>query len=214
MRVVIVGARADGHGKVVLEILKSMGCFEVVGFIDDDPNKQQLMIRGVPVIGTTSDITRLRKELRIEGGIVAIANNPLRRRIGQALREEGLELINAIHPSVHLDSDVSIGKGVVLCQGVIVITGTQIYDSVNIHTGATIDHDNVVESGANIGPGVHTAGRVRIGQDAFIGAGAVLIPDVVIGEGAVVGAGSVVINSVAPYDKVVGVPARSIKGNL
>jgi len=187
-----------------------MRCFDLVGFVDDDPSKLGTTLRGLPVLGATGDLAGLRRQHGLQGGIVAIADNPQRRRLGQAILAAGLELVNAIHPTVHLDSDVVLGKGNVLCQGVIVIAGTVIGNSVNIHTSATIDHDNIVEDGANLGPGVHTAGRVRIGRDAFIGTGVVFIPDVTVGEGAVVGAGAVVIRPVKAFDKVVGVPARSI----
>ncbi len=210
MRIVIVGARPDGHGKVVLEILRAMGDFEVVGFVDDDLAKKDLRVRGLPVIGSTRDFGRLCRDHGVQGGIVAITDNPQRRRLGKMMMDVGLDLVSAIHPTVHLDSDVSLGRGIVLCQGVIIVAGTRIGDCVNIHTGATIDHDNVIEDGANLGPGVHTAGRVHIGRDAFIGTGAVFIPDVSVGEGAVVGAGAAVIRNVSPFDKVVGVPARSI----
>lgn len=210
MRTVIIGARPDGHGKVVLEILQAMQCFEVLGFVDDDPEKRDLTVCGLPVLESTGGLEQMRQNSGVEGAIVAIADNPRRRALGQRVLEVGLELVSAIHPTVHLDSDVVLGKGIVLCQGVIVVAGTRIGNSVNVHTGATIDHDNVIEGGANLGPGVHTAGRVHIGRDAFIGTGAIFIPDVIVGEGAVVGAGAVVIRSVRPFDRVVGVPARSI----
>lgn len=210
MRIFIVGARPDGHGKVVLEILQAMNSFEVVGFVDDDPAKANLTIRGLGVIGTTRDFNKLRQDFGIQGGIVAIANNSKRRQLGKMIMQANLELINAIHPTVHVDSDVLLGKGVVLCQGVIIVSGTRIGNCVNIHTSATIDHDNIIKAGANLGPGVHTTGRVQIGMDAFIGVGAALIPDIAVGDGAVIGAGAVVIQSVKPFDKVVGVPARSI----
>jgi acetyltransferase-like isoleucine patch superfamily enzyme len=122
-----------------------------------------------------------------------------------------LELINAIHPTVHIDSEVSFGKGNVFCQGVIIVTGTKIGNCINIHTGATVDHDNIIEDGANLGPGVHTAGRVTICKDAFLGTGTVVIPDGIVGEGAITGAGTVVIRPVDPYTKVVGVPAKMIE---
>jgi sugar O-acyltransferase (sialic acid O-acetyltransferase NeuD family) len=210
VRIVIIGARPDGHGKVVLEILQAMHCFEVLGFVDDDPEKRDLTVRGLPVIGSTRDLEQVRRDWSVEGAIVAIADNPRRRALGQMILKAGLNLVNAIHPTVHLDSDVVVGKGIVLCQGVIVVAGTRIGNNVNVHTGTTIDHDNVIEDGANLGPGVHTAGRVHIGRDAFVGAGAVFIPDVAVGEGAIVGAGTVVIRPVKPFDKVAGVPARTI----
>jgi sugar O-acyltransferase (sialic acid O-acetyltransferase NeuD family) len=210
-KVVILGARIDGHAKVVLEIIGAEGKYEVVGFIDDNISVQRGSIRNIPVIGTTSDLPLLKKKLNLFGAIAAIGNNPQRRLLADKIREAGLQLINAIHPSVHLDSDVVIGTGNCLCQGVIVVTGTRIGNCVNIHTGATIDHDNVVEDGANLGPGVHTSGRVTICRDAFLGAGTLVIPDGHIGEGAVTGAGTVVIHPVDAFTKVVGVPARLIE---
>jgi sugar O-acyltransferase (sialic acid O-acetyltransferase NeuD family) len=212
-RVIIVGARADGHGKVVLEILEAMRCFQVVGFVDDDPSKQNLVIRGLPVMGGMADLRELKLKYDLQGGIVAIADNPRRRYLGQRIQDAGLELVNAIHPTAHLDSDVSLGRGIVLCQGVIVVAGTSIGNSVNVHTGATIDHDNVIEDGANLGPGVHTAGRVRICRDAFVGTGSSMIPDVTVGEGAIVGAGAVVIRDVFARVTAVGVPAKAIKSH-
>lgn len=211
MKCLIVGARADGHAKVVLEVLRAAGKHEVVGFIDDDKGKQGQAIGDLQVIGAMNEVPALMKEHGIEAGIVAIGNNPQRRALSAQLIRFGLKLVNAIHPTVHCDSDVVIGNGCYIGQGVILVTGTQIGDSVNIHTGATIDHDNVIGDGANIGPGVHTAGRVHIGQDAFLGTGTIVIPDARVGDGAICGAGTVVIGRIAPYTKVVGNPARTIE---
>lgn len=209
MKVLIVGARADGHAKVVLEILQAMK-HKVVGFIDDDKTKLGNKIRGVAILGTMSEIKTIAKKNKVSGAIIAIGNNPLRRKLSGEIEKAGLKLVNAIHPTVHFDSDVKIGKGCYIGQGVIVITGTKIGNCVNIHTGATIDHDNIIEDGANLGPGVHTAGRVQIGRDAFLGTGVIVIPDGKIGAGAIVGAGAVVIREVKANTKVVGIPAKEI----
>jgi UDP-perosamine 4-acetyltransferase len=211
MKCLIVGARADGHAKVVLEVLRAEGNHEVAGFIDDDPEKQGHAIKELRVIGTMGDVPRLMKERGIAAGIVAIGDNPRRRELSARLKAFGLQLVSTIHPTVHRDDDVSVGDGCYIGQGVILITGTRVGDCVNIHTGATIDHDNVIEDGANIGPGVHTAGRVTIEQDVFLGAGTIVIPDTSVGRGAICGAGTVVIRRVEPFTKVVGNPARIIE---
>jgi UDP-N-acetylbacillosamine N-acetyltransferase len=210
-KVVVLGARVDGHAKVVLEIIEAEGKYEVVGFIDDNLFGKDGTIRNLPVIGTTSDLNVLKKKFGLSGAIVAIGNNLQRRKLGDKINEAGLQLINAIHPSVHIDSDVVIGVGNCFCQGVIIVTGTRIGNCVNVHTGTTIDHDNIIEDGANLGPGVHTSGRVTICKDAFLGAGTLVIPDGYVGEGAITGAGTVVIHPIAPFTKVVGVPARVIE---
>jgi sugar O-acyltransferase (sialic acid O-acetyltransferase NeuD family) len=210
-KAVIIGARADGHAKVVLEILLAEGKVEVAGFIDDDLSKKGTTIRNYPVLGTLSELPSIVHQKGIQCGIVAIGNNPMRRALAEKIEAIGLELINAIHPTAHLDSDVILGKGNYIGQGVIIVTGSQIGNNVNIHTGTTIDHDNVIEDGANLGPGVHTAGRVKIGRDAFLGTGTLVIPDGIVGEGAITGAGTVVIKPVENYTKVVGVPAKFIE---
>ncbi len=210
-KTLIIGARADGHAKVVLEILKAGKQYEVVGFIDDDASKLGTEIKGLKVIGNTDELANFKNNLGVECAIVAIGNNPLRRKLSEKIIASGLELINAIHPTAYFDEDVEIGKGCYIGQGVIVVTGTKIGNSVNIHTGATIDHDNIIEDGANLGPGVHTAGRVKIGKDAFLGTGAIVIPDGTVGEGAIIGAGAVVVKHAQPFVTSVGVPAKAIK---
>jgi UDP-N-acetylbacillosamine N-acetyltransferase len=212
-KTLIIGARADGHAKVVLEILKAGKQYDVVGFIDDDPSKLSSKIKGLNVIGNTDELASFKKILDVECAIVAIGNNPLRRKLSEKIIASGLELINAIHPTVYFDPDVEIGKGCYIGQGVIVVTGTKIGNSVNIHTGATIDHDNIIEDGANLGPGVHTAGRVKIGRDAFLGTGAIVIPDASVGEGSVIGAGGVVTKHLPPFITAVGIPAKVIKNH-
>ncbi len=211
MKCLIIGARVDGHAKVVLEVLRTAGEHEVVGFVDDDPGKRSLVINGVPVLGAMKDIPALRHSHGVKGAIVAIGNNPARRALAANVKAEGLLLVNAIHPTVIRDPDVRIGEGCYIGQGVILITGTRVGNCVNIHTGATIDHDNVIEDGANLGPGVHTAGRVRIEQDAFLGTGTLVIPDASVGRGAICGAGTVVLDRVEPFTKVVGAPPRVIE---
>lgn len=210
-RTIIIGARADGHAKVVLEILKAGKKYEVIGFADDDAAKEGIEIKGLKVIGNTDKLAYYKKTLGVECAIAAIGNNPLRRKLSEKIMQSGIELINAIHPTAYFDPEVTVGKGCYIGQGVIVVTGTKIGNCVNIHTGATIDHDNIIEDGANLGPGVHTAGRVKIGRDAFLGTGAVVIPDASVGEGSVIGAGAAVINHIPPYVTAVGVPAKVIK---
>ena len=61
-----------------------------------------------------------------------------------------------------------------------------------INTGATVDHDNVIEDGVHVSPGCHLAGNVTCRRDAFLGTGAAVIPQVTIGERAIIAAGAVV----------------------
>lgn len=57
-------------------------------------------------------------------------------------------------------------------------------------------------------------GPVIIGNDVWIGEGASILSGVTVGDGAVIGARAVVSRNVAPYDVVVGNPARFVRKRL
>lgn len=211
-RVLILGARANGHASVVLDILDAQGV-EVAGFLDDDPAKWGQSIRQRPVLGGVDGLVEWSQRLGVTGAIGAVASNAQRRAWIHLIRQAGLLPVNAIHPTAHLAPDVTLGVGICICPGVIVMPGARLGDAVTLYTAATVDHDCVLADGVNLSPGVHTAGRVQLEQDVFVGIGAVFIPDVRVGAGATVGAGAVVIRNVVAGDVVAGVPARSIKKN-
>ena len=56
--VIILGA--GGHGKVVLDILRAQGAFRPVGFIDDSDSRVGAEVCGIPVIGRSDGLARLR----------------------------------------------------------------------------------------------------------------------------------------------------------
>ena len=95
--------------------------------------------------------------------------------------------------------------------GVIVNANAKVGRYCVLNTACSIDHDNVLDDGVQIAPGVRSAGNVHFGAMAFIGIGASLIPGVVVGTAAVVGAGAVVTENVPPGVLAVGVPARVIR---
>jgi acyl-[acyl carrier protein]--UDP-N-acetylglucosamine O-acyltransferase len=77
-----------------------------------------------------------------------------------------------------------------------------------VNTGATVDHECVIEDFAHIAPGVHLGGRVTVGRGALVGIGSSAVQCVRIGEWATVGAGAAVVRDVPSHTRVLGVPAR------
>ena len=53
--VLIIGA--GGHGKVVADVLQTMGR-SIKGFLDDDPAKAGTSVLGIPVLGPDDTIDR------------------------------------------------------------------------------------------------------------------------------------------------------------
>jgi exopolysaccharide biosynthesis polyprenyl glycosylphosphotransferase len=91
--VLVVGA--GDLGRQVVERLRhhTEYGFDVVGFLDDDPGKQQRSLHGVPVLGTTQDLEAVVGQRRVDQVIIALPLSAhhrtvqLIRRAGQLLLE-------------------------------------------------------------------------------------------------------------------------------
>jgi acetyltransferase-like isoleucine patch superfamily enzyme len=92
---------------------------------------------------------------------------------------------------------VTIGKGVAITQGVMILT-----------------HQRDL---SKYKPGMYAmdcpfkSGPVFIDDGAHVGIGAIIMPGVTIGKGAIIGAGSIVTKDIPPYTLALGVPAKVIK---
>lgn len=208
-RVLILGA--GGHGRVVLDILTQAGRHRVVGFLDNNDAIHGRRVDGIPVLGPLEELPRFRDELDIDGAIIAIGDNGVRRGLAREVDRAGVALISAVHPSATLAQNVTVGRNVVIAAGVVACAHCQIGDSVILNTGCIVDHYTMVGEGTHICPGVRVAGRVKIEPGVFVGIGATVVPKVTLGCEAIIGAGAVVIQDVPPLATVVGVPARQVK---
>lgn len=207
-QVVIIGA--GGHGKVVLDILRAAGRYEPVGFMDADTRLAGTKVGGLPVLGPTNLLPKLRNQ-RVGHAIVAIGDNRTRQRYLAAIEAEGFELASAVHPTAFVSPTARLGRNVVVGPNASIITEARVGDGVIVNTGAIIEHECELGDSVHIAPGACLAGRVRVGACAFVGIGAQVIQCLAVGDGATVGAGAVVLQDVPDGATVVGVPARVVK---
>ncbi len=208
MNIIILGA--GGHGRVVLDILQQAREHVVKAFLDSNQQLWGRRVDGVPVLGGPDLLADLAAQ-DIEGAVVAIGDNGIRRQFADTVDAAGLELVNAIHPSANLARTVTVGCNVVIAAGALVCAHCQVGDSVILNTGCIIDHESMIGTAAHVCPGVKIAGHVTVESGAFLGIGSTVIQNIRIGYDAVIGAGSVVIEDIEPMTTVVGVPARMIK---
>jgi UDP-perosamine 4-acetyltransferase len=209
MQVVIIGA--GGHGRVVLDILRTEGRYDPIGFVDADTRLTGTSVSELAVLGPTNILPKLRQQQRVAHAIVAIGDNRTRQRYTAAVQAEGFELVSAIHPTAFVSPTARLGRNVVICPNASVITEARLGDSVIVNTGAIVEHECELAEAVHVAPGACLAGRVRVGACAFIGIGAQVIQCLAVGEGATVGAGAVVVEDVPDGATVVGVPARVVK---
>lgn len=206
MRVLVLGA--GSHAAVVTDALLAMRAagqdVEIVGLLDDNPERHGSQVLGVPVLGPIA----VRNETPHDAVVVAIGDNRTRARLHDELRSHDEHCFTVRHPRAVLAPDVQVGPGTVIFAGVVVNTGSSVGEGVILNTGCTVDHHNRIGAFAHIAPGVHLAGKVTVDEGAMVGVGATAIPGIRIGAWAVVGAGAVVVREVPARVTVVGVPAR------
>jgi len=209
-QLIIIGAGAQA--RYILNTVSLTGGIEVIGLVDtfNNPAMWNKDVDGARVLGTI-DILKDYPPTSDMKVISAIANLDTKIQVIEDLKKRGYAFCKIIHPTAVIARRATLGTGIIINAGVVIETETAIHDHVIIHAGCVVEHDNVLEDFVNLGPGVHTAGRVHIKIGAIVYTGASIIPGITIGERAIVGAGAVVIHDVEASITVVGVPARPIK---
>ena len=202
---------AGGHGRVVLELIRSLG-YDVAGFTDPDRELWGKEIQGVPVIGGDDEILKKpTKGVALTMGMGGVGDNGPRMKLYQSLSSRGFIFPCFSHPAAMVSESARLGNGTVVMAGVVVQAGCLLGENVIINTGALVDHDCHIEDHAHIAPGAVLSGNVSVGSGAHVGTGAVVIQGIRIGERALVAAGAVVVKDVKKRGRVSGVPAKEMK---
>lgn len=204
--VIVVGA--SGHAKVVIDILERAEVHRIVGLTNREGAGAPLW--DYPVLGKTAELPAIAARAGASGYVLGVGNNGVRRAVSQRMRAEApsVTLYAAVHPSASIGRDVEIGAGTVIMAGAMVNPSCRIGVGCVINTGASLDHDSVMEDFASLAPGAVVGGTCRIGTEAWVGIGATVVQQICIGARAIVGAGSTVLRDVEPDVIVVGTPAR------
>ena len=209
MKVVFLGAANPETGRMIAAVRQAQADFEVLGFLDNDPEKKGTRFLGYPVFGGFETLSEV---LAADVYFVNLITGSTRARYESSLHmaRQGCQFANFVHPSIDLNM-TEMGVGNYIQEGVIVQAEARIGNNSSIHMGALIAHEVTVGHSVFIAHAVSVSGSVEVEDGVFIGTNASIVPRVRIGRWATVGAGAVVTKDVPPYSTVVGNPAKVIK---
>jgi sugar O-acyltransferase (sialic acid O-acetyltransferase NeuD family) len=186
-----------GHGKAVIELLRALDSYQLVGIVDDGLLVGQ-MILDVPILGGSEVLPALFGQgvhlaVNAVGGI---GNVNTRIRVFERLAQAGFTCPAVIHPRAYVEPSAVLAAGVQIFPHAYVGSDARLGFGCIVNTGAIISHDCVLEDFVNISPGAILAGEVQVGQGVLIGMGATVNLQATVGAGARIGNGATVKSSV------------------
>ena len=192
-----------------LEALDCLGnAFQLLGFVDDTPEKQGTRAHGPRVF------SRAALGQWPEAQVLAVPGGPAsfrsRRGVIEGLGIERGRFARVIHPTARVSSLATIGHNVLIMAGVVITSNAVIGDHVCVLPNTVIHHDACIGAWSLVGSNVTVAGNTLVGENCYIGSGSSLMHGLEIGDGTLVGLGSNVIRGTPAGSRVVGNPARPL----
>ncbi len=184
---------AGGHGKAVLELLRAVRTYRIIGWIDDGlPVGSEIL--GLPVVGGAANLREWYKRgVRLAAnGVGGIGNPAVRIQVFDTLAQEGFSCPALVHPTAMVEPSAALEAGVQVLPLAYVGSSTRVGFGSVINVGAIAAHDCRLGRVTNLSPGAALAGFVQVGDHTQIGMNATINLNLTIGSGCNIGNGATV----------------------
>jgi len=190
---------AGGHGKTLVDLLRILPDYDLLGFVDDTcPPGAQVM--GLPVLGGSEALPWLRARgvTRAVNGVGGIGHVELRLMIFDRLTAAGFTCPALVHPRAVVDFSARLDEGVQLLA--LSYVGAESYVGFGsvLNAGAIVTHDCRLGRVVNLSPGAALAGGVTLADYAQVGMNATINMNITIGTRSRVGNGATIKADVPP----------------
>lgn len=210
-KLVICGA--GGFGTEVLYCLRDINKtneeWDILGFIDEDPDLQGKIIRGAKVLGGNQVVLDMEEEVFV---VIAIGSSKTRKKVFDKFHDkENIKFPNIIHPNASVYTelcDLGIGNIVFIFSGI--SNNVKMGDFNVLNSFSNIGHDTEVGSHNTFHPKVAISGGVKVGNLNEFGVGCSVLPYKSIGSNNVIGAHSLLLRNVGDDKLYFGSPAKRV----
>lgn len=196
-KIIIYGG--GGHGKTLIEMIRSLRYLQIHGIIDDGL-MQGASILGVTVLGGESTLSSIYEQgIRLAVNAVGgIGNIQSRVNVFNRLAGSGFLFPILVHPSAVVESSAYLSPGTQVFSHAYIGSDAHLGFGTIINTNAVVSHDCNVGDYANISPGALLAGGVQIGDHCLIGMGVTINLGVTVGARARIGNSATIKADVPP----------------
>ena len=194
---VIIIYGGGGHGKMLVDLVRALGTYQILGIVDDGMNSSKTVM-GLPVLGGSDILSKFYTEgvHLAANGVGGIGNIAVRKRVFEIIAQAGFSCPTLIHPAAYIEPGVTLAPGAQVFAHAYVGSEVQVGYGCIISTGAIVSHDCILEDYTILSPGAILAGEVQVGEGALIGMSATINLQVKIGKNARVGNGATVKSDV------------------
>jgi acetyltransferase EpsM len=182
-----------GHGKSIIELVRLLKVYHVVGIIDDGlPAGSQVL--GVPVLGGKDALAGLyqRGVHLAVNAVGGIGNLGSRLKVFDNLAQAGFSCPAVVHPTAFVEDSARLANGVQVFPHAYVGSSVQVGFGSIINTGAIVSHDCSLGEAVNLSPGAILAGAVQVAARTLVGMGVTINLEVKIGTGVRIGNGATI----------------------
>lgn len=209
IKLIIIGA----NNPTIIELVKNCSRnhenkIDIIGFLDNDIKLHNKSFYGYDILGPFGAIENLDvSEYKFINTIASSTKS--RRDTTQFFLDKKAKFLSLVDPSVSTFG-LTIGQGTIIYKESMIQPYVKIGDHCVISSCSGIAHETIIGNYVFVGPASYVCGKVQINDEAFIGTGAKILPNLCVSKGTNIAAGAIVINNTENYDRIMGVPGRSI----
>jgi sugar O-acyltransferase (sialic acid O-acetyltransferase NeuD family) len=196
--------------KQVLEVLRHVPTYSVVGLLDDNPALLGTRLLGLPVLGGFATLAELVAARQVDGVVLSFHSEARQKVHRRITAELGCTVPPLIDPRAAVGMDVDIGPGALIEAGTVLGPGTSVGEGVIVDVGAIVAHDCFLGPFSHLSPGCRLSGVVCLRENVLVGVGASINSTVTVGRNVIIAPGAAVMNDVGDDVIVSGVPAKVI----